>query len=153
MLTREVFFLSPSGILLLNIHIIAATRIQSLYRMFSCPGVAVWATRMAKQRILYNAAVERKDRQVDAAKTREDFQASLLKDSASESDEADDWCEFWNDAKDCPFWYSDEHRVTTFYSPYERKLEKVGGVCCAQCCFSQIFFLTLFFTFRKVLLN
>jgi hypothetical protein len=117
--------------MLLNVQIIAATKIQALWRMYSSPAIAVWATRMATQRIKYNAEVESKSRMVDAAKTREDFQASLLKDSASESDEADDWNEFWNDEKDAPFWYSDDHRVTTFHNPYEREFELslVGKKC------------------------
>ena len=72
-----------SSIMLLNVHIIAATKIQALWRMYSCPSIAVWATRMAKQRIYFNSEVEQKQRLIDAAKTREDFTASLLKDSGT----------------------------------------------------------------------
>ena len=72
-----------SSIMLLNVKIIAATKIQALWRMYSCPGIAVWATRMAKQRIFFNSEVEQKQRLIDAAKTREDFTASLLKDSGT----------------------------------------------------------------------
>ena len=118
-------------IMQLGLRIIAATKIQALWRMYHCPAIAVWATKMASQRISYNTALEAKQREVDAAKTREDFKASLLKDSASESDEADDWHEFWNDEKDAPFWYSHEHRVTTFHDPAGRNFELslVGRKC------------------------
>ena len=119
------------SILKMNIEIIACTKIQALWRMYHCPAIAVWATRMATQRIYYNSALEAKSREVDAAKTREDFKASLLKDSASESDEAEDWNEFWNDEKDAPFWYSHEHRVTTFHDPMGREFELalIGRKC------------------------
>ena len=110
-------------IMQVGMEIIAATKIQALYRMFSCPPQAVWATRFAKKRILFNSALEAKQREVDAAKTREDFKASLLKDSASEDSEADDWGEFWNDEKDAPFWYSHEKRVTTCSDPHGREFE------------------------------
>eukprot|EP00946_MAST-07B_sp_MAST-7B-sp1_P003236 g3236.t1 len=128
-------------ILNLSRQIKAATIIQARYRCYATPPIAVFATRMARKRIDYNAAVEAKDREVDAARTREDYRASQLKDSASEDEEAEEWTQFWNEEKDVPFWYSEVQdpperggcvrRQTTFHDPYGRDFElgMVGNRC------------------------
>ena len=128
-------------ILSLSVQIRAAITIQARYRCHATPPIAVFATDMARQRIQYNAAVEAKDREVDAARTKEDYRASQLKDSASEDEEAEEWTQFWNDEKDAPFWYSEVQdpperggcvrRQTTFQDPYGRDFElgMVGNRC------------------------
>ena len=130
-----------SEILGLSEKIQAATKIQALYRCHATPGIAVFATNMAQKQISYNAALEARDREVDAAKTKEDYRASLLKDSASEDEEAEEWTQFWNEEKDVPFWYSElkdppekggsVRRQTTFHDPYGRdfELNMIGNRC------------------------
>ena len=79
-------------ILSLSRQIKAATIIQARYRCYATPPIAVFATRMARKRIEYNAAVEAKDREVDG--TYPKTTARLIKRFCEEDEEADEWTQF-----------------------------------------------------------